>query len=346
MRLLPTLMILLAGCGTLPHDGAIATAPPAAGCREPAGVEWRLPAADRGGLDRWCAAVGRAVLQPAPDAGAAIADSLLIVSWNVHVGGGDLVSFVRELRAGALTDGRPVEHFVLLLQEAHRDGRVPTARPGAAWAQRIAHDPPAGTRISVDSAAHGLGLHLVYVPSMGNGGDREDRGNALLATTPLAAPVALELPLARQRRVAVVATTGGLTRAGAPWSVQLASVHLENRAGLTGVQARAAQMQWLLAALPPAEVAVLGGDLNTWVAGEREGAFRLALGAFPGTPVQPPGGTYRSMRLLRARLDYIFGRAPGRGLSAYERVPSSYGSDHYPLRAWLHLAQPAGNPTP
>jgi hypothetical protein len=43
---------------------------------------------------------------------------------------------------------------------------------------------------------------------MRNGGVDEDRGNAILATLPLRDVAAIELPLVRERRVAVAASAG------------------------------------------------------------------------------------------------------------------------------------------
>ena len=67
-------------------------------------------------LDAWCKAVGPVHARLGEPAAAASLDSLVVVTWNVHVGGGDVTRLVHDLRAGALTEGRPVESFVLLLQ--------------------------------------------------------------------------------------------------------------------------------------------------------------------------------------------------------------------------------------
>src|SRR5690606_31187168 len=88
-------------------------------------------------LNRWCEAVGPAVYLPQrsaasdvaritsePDdsaqAALPVADSVLVVAWNNHVGGGALEQFVDDVRAGRLTNGDSVHHFVLLLQEVYR----------------------------------------------------------------------------------------------------------------------------------------------------------------------------------------------------------------------------------
>ena len=50
---------------------------------------------------------------------------VVFVSWNVHVGSGDIRSFVNDLQAGLHTHGRRFPHYVLLLQEAVRTDDVP-----------------------------------------------------------------------------------------------------------------------------------------------------------------------------------------------------------------------------
>ena len=140
----------------------------------------------------WCDAVGPA-LRMDGGAPAPTADELVVATWNVHVGGGDIVRFVDDLKSGALT-GRPVQSFVLLLQEAYRAGADVPSPPTRSLVARIDEAPPSGERIDVAEAARSLGLHLFYAPSMPNGltaGDGalpEDRGNAILSTFPLADP--------------------------------------------------------------------------------------------------------------------------------------------------------------
>jgi endonuclease/exonuclease/phosphatase family metal-dependent hydrolase len=308
-------------------------------------ARWLLSRADAPALDAWCAAVGPAVAIAAATPPDEAVDSLLVVSWNVHVGGGDMVRFVADLRSGVLTGG-PVRHFALLLQETHRSGSaVPEPVDGARVAERITRQPLDGERLPVDEVARQLGLHVIYVPSMHNGrvrgaATREDRGNAILATLPLESPVALELPVVRQRRVAVTGVARGRTSAGTQWALQLTSVHLENRGGrdVLGVSGRARQAEWLVEALPPAGLAVLGGDLNTWVLGAAEPAVSAMLLHFPDTPdALPDGPTHTSHLVVRARLDYLFARMPGGAMTAYARAPGQYGSDHYPVMAWLHF---------
>src|SRR5438445_3095684 len=177
----------------------------------PAIVGWTLAngATDRSILDAWCETVGPAVvleaaqmLRPSP------LDDLMVISWNVDVGGGNLDALLETLPDNA-DYHRPV---VVLLQEAYRDGPlVPPLSVAARVPNRIAPKPPSGFRRSVVDVARRRGLSLVYVPSMRNGSESapglaEDRGNAILSTLPLSDVRAIELPFEHQRRVAVAAS--------------------------------------------------------------------------------------------------------------------------------------------
>jgi endonuclease/exonuclease/phosphatase family metal-dependent hydrolase len=234
---------------------------------------------------------------------------------------------------------------VLLLQEAHRAGdAVPEQVTGARVPRGIVAKAADGTRRSIDDVARELNLSLAYVPSMRNGvvaaAAREDRGNAVLSTLPLRDVHAIELPLARQRRVVVAATVSAQTSAGEAWALQVASVHLENRParGVIGVRAREQQMQHLLSVLPPARWSLLGGDLNTWLRGAAEPAVARALEQHPDTGPPPDGPTFDGPSFLDMKLDYLFARLPGGRLSGYARAHDRFGSDHHPVLAWVHLS--------
>jgi endonuclease/exonuclease/phosphatase family metal-dependent hydrolase len=336
------LVALSSACG-----GAV-LAPPTSGVRATCRVAdvpvlWTPVApGERPAHDAWCAAVGvPLLLQPARQP--ARSDSLLVVTWNVKVGGGDVAAMIADLRRGALTGGAPIEHFVLLLQETHRAGGVvPDRGPGMRVPRGIIARTPDGHRTAIDVVAREHGLALAYVPSMRNGDRPEDRGNAILATLPLRDIAAIELPIVRQRRVAVAATVAASTRAGAPWNLQLVSTHLENRPsrGLTGTRERAKQMARLLDALPTASHSVLGGDLNTWVCGEEEPTVALALQRYPQTGPTVHDVTFDGPAFFNVRLDYLFARLPGGRLAGYTRVGRRYGSDHHPVLAWV---KPAAN---
>ena len=120
----------------------------------------------------------------AAEPGAIGIEEITFVSWNVHVGNGDIRAFVKDLTNGTHTDGRAVRHYVLLLQEAVRTEGVPpfggARRAPRAFAQR------ACAPIDIVQISRELGLSLIYVPSMRNGasadGPAEDRGNAILST--------------------------------------------------------------------------------------------------------------------------------------------------------------------
>jgi len=299
--------------------------------------------AQQAAQNAWCAAVGQPVIrtvEPMP----ADVDSILVVTWNVKVGGGDVQALIADLRRGDVTGGAPVEHFVLLLQETQRTaGDVPDRVAGARVPRGIHAHTPAGERTSIDDVARKLHLSLAYVPSMRNG-DRagappEDRGNAILSTLPLRDVAAIELPLVRQRRVVVSAMVSGRASSGSDWALQVASVHLENRParGLTGVSDREEQMARLLDALPAASMCVLGGDLNTWARGAREPAVARALQHHPETGRTPGDITFDGPSFFNVRLDYLFARLPRGRLSGYARVDQRYGSDHYPVLAWVHF---------
>jgi endonuclease/exonuclease/phosphatase family metal-dependent hydrolase len=283
-------------------------------------------------LDAWCRGVGPSVYEVRrPSARWAATEPLAIVSWNVNVGAGDLAVFVSELRAGKFSDGRPVEHFVLLVQEALRMGpMVPTVAPGQAGARRLLRGP---TRTDIVAFARDAGLSLFYVPSMRNGRSKgsppEDRGNAILSTLPLADARAVELPFERQRRVAAVASAGDGD------AISVASVHFDPFVGrkklwiFGAAGARAKQARALIRALPASPPLVVGGDLNTWL-GTREPAL-AEFTRMSGQRPRAEKGTFWT----GAVLDYLFFRVPDRWQPAYDRARSTYGSDHYPLVGWI-----------
>jgi endonuclease/exonuclease/phosphatase family metal-dependent hydrolase len=306
-------------------------------------VEWITPAgaAVRAQLARWCDTVGPVLLEPTvPSVTRTPLDRLTVVTWNVHVGGGDVDALIAQLQRGDLTDGEPVTDFVLLLQETYRAGPdVPTNFPrGFPVPGPIAPAPPGAAREDVRSVAHEHGLAVLYAPSMRNGAGSqvpEDRGNAILSTLAIDDPLVVELPLERQRRVAASVTISGHTSAGAPWRLRIANVHLDTAVFTRGgpFRARRRQAEALIDALrAPTEIPTLvAGDFNTWM-GEEEPAITLMRAAFPARPPhddrQP---TWTGALGLRARLDYVFAR--GVRLIDVRRLPQRFGSDHFPLVA-------------
>lgn len=321
----------------------------------PGEVRWVVPADDRPVLDDWCSGVGAPVFRPMPprsDGGPA--DSIAIVSWNTHVGGGDLVGLVADLRAGRLTGGTPVRHFVLLLQEVHRAGAaIPARAPERGVPARVESHPEGAERIDVVEAGRSLGLSLLYVPSMRNGhappaGTREDRGNAILSTLPLHDPGAVELPFEAQRRVAVTATLRGTTREGTPWELLVSSTHLDTRS--TGSRfwatfgaGRRRQAEALVEAIPSGIPAVVAGDLNTWSLESLEGTLPFLRSVFPQTPCPAHEPTFAAAWGFRRRLDHLFFRLPEGWGARYRRVDERYGSDHFPLLAWTTIEPPVGS---
>jgi endonuclease/exonuclease/phosphatase family metal-dependent hydrolase len=334
---------LVADAGVRPCASAVT------GEGEPSAVPigWIRPeqARDLAELDAWCDAVGPAVIvaggaRPAP----VVSGTMAIITWNARVGGGDLEGLVGALRAGALSDGRRIEHFVLLVQEAFRSGSlVPERRRGRAVPSRIAPVPRSGRRVDVLHVAERLGLELYYVPSMRNGpgdagGMREDRGNAILSTLPLSDFEAIELPFERQRRVAIGARVTGATSGGEPWAMRVVSVHLDNRAGarrlwVGSAAARARQASALVRHLPTDLPLVLGGDLNTWM-GSSEPALAIIREALPSRAGRVDG---RPTFAAGLRLDFLFERVPEAWRMRQQRVEDRFASDHHPVMGELRI---------
>ncbi|HUE88083.1 MAG TPA: endonuclease/exonuclease/phosphatase family protein [Vicinamibacterales bacterium] len=300
---------------------------------------YAAPVEDADALEPWCRGVGAPVIAATPDvrAGAPRLEQLVIVSWNVHLAEGRLTELIGDLRGGALTNGEPVDHFVLLLQELYRRGdEVPAFGPNSRSAFAInSRNPDAPDAADY---ARELGLALAYVPSMRNGAQMaEDRGNAIVSTEPLTDLFAFELPFERQRRVAAgaaiaVRTEDGLQR------LQLVDAHLEPLAAPSSLwlfrNPRRRQMAALLDLLQQPRFArdsvgtVLGGDFNTVQGGAREEVYRHARAWSRSLTVEDPRPTH-----LLGRLDYVFARlAPGWHVDT-TRVTEKYGSDHHPVLA-------------
>lgn len=338
-----TLVACAAGCaGAIDLDLDTRTRPCTAVTGSVAAVRWFTPSATdhRRWLDAWCATVGTPFLyQPLTIAPAAPTRRVVLISWNVHVGGGDVAALVRDLRSGRLTNDEPLP-FVLLLQEAFRArADVPALRDEQPAAPRISPRPPSGRRVSTPDLAQQLGLHALYVPSMrngrGGGDDREDRGCAILSTLALNDPHAIELPFERQRRVALAARIADVAGDDDLWVV---NVHLENRTGprrvwLEAPLARERQARALVKKFLPDGPAVLGGDLNTWAS--IEPTIELLKDIFD-TPV---GDDRRTTLPGVGRIDYLLARLPSGWAMTSRRLDSRYGSDHYPVLGVLTLPE-------
>jgi len=296
-------------------------------------VQWLAPEAEheRHRLASWCAGVGGVAISPQPldlaPQSPAIED-IVFVSWNVHVGRGNIRSFITDLRNGVHTNGRRAGHYVLLLQEAVRADGVPPFAEAAVGAKHIDGGAPAA-RIDILLLARELGLSLVYVPSMRNGRSiddpAQDRGNAILSTLPLSSPTAVELPGERQRRVAIVAQVS---------TISVGTVHLDALGGRNRLLVfrtpwmRDVQIQSLAPHLPDGPL-VLGADLNSW-----HGRDELAVRFLNEITHETPVSVDRHGSGLRA-LDYLFFRVGAGRRAYYHQLNSKYGSDHRPLVGWV-----------
>jgi len=297
--------------GRLPLTPAAADATCAA--RRGTDVAWMrvAPAGEARALDRLCAAVGPPARIAARQPQDVLTGPLVVVAWNTHIGTADVDAFVADLRAGRLTGARPVSSFVLLLQEVFRAGD--------------------GARRSIDVTAARLGLNAVYVPSMHNGPPRatnDDRGNAILSTLALSDVTAIELPVERQRRVAVEATI--------PSGIRVVSTHFTNMVmhhlWLFSEPGRARQAEALARALPPQGSLVVGGDFNAWF-GFHDAAYRTLARQLRPAPDQDRRPTFGPLRL-----DHLLFRVPASWRVTVRRADDRYGSDHYPLIAIIELS--------
>ena len=291
---------------------------------------------ERADLDRWCAGVGLPVRIEGKRAADAFTGSLAVVTWNTHIGGGDIGALVGDLRSGRLT-GKPVTDFVLLLQEAYREGGDVPSLAGVAWAAAQKVVGVHQQRVEALRAAEQLGLWAVYVPSMRNGkpgATSEDRGNAIISTRPLSDLTAIELPLERQRRVAIAATIA-LDGPGTPRSLRLICTHFTNmvmhHAWILSESGRLRQSRALAQHLPPDGPLIVGGDFNSWF-GFRDSAYKELAGRMKGATVEDRRATFGPLRL-----DHMLFRLPDGWHSETRRAATKYGSDHYPLVATISI---------
>ncbi len=303
------------------------------------GLAWFAPraAGDLHVLGRWREAVGLPLVTAPVRTAASPARRLTIVTWNTAVGSADVVRFVRQLREERDTP------IVLLLQEVYRSGPdVPGAIDrDAAFASHLGGpDAPGHAHEDIATIAALTGLQAYYAPSMRNGdaGSAEDRGNAILSSLPLSGFTAIELPFERQRRVAVAATVQGLSPDGNPWTMRVVSAHLDNVSGarrlwvLGSEYARIRQARGLASWLSDGVPTILGGDFNTW-AGFSDGAYKEAARAFDAARPEDRRATFLGL----LRLDHLFFRLPRGWRATFDRGPSRFGSDHYPLIASVDI---------
>jgi endonuclease/exonuclease/phosphatase family metal-dependent hydrolase len=299
-------------------------------------VSWSSPddVDHRAKLDAWCDTVGPVVIQTTRRTGT-VSDRLVVIGWNVHLGAGNVLRVVNDLRAGRFARIATDAAVVLLLQETFRAGAIlPALSDGAPVPHRIAPRESAPRGSAVDIATS-LGLNLYYLPTMRNGRSnapdaREDRGLAIMSSLPLSDLQAMELPFERQRRPAAAATIRLVTNSGDSLSVRLINLHLESRGAgrrlwLGSPSVRARQVDALMTSLRPAAATLLEGDLNTWA--NREPVLeRLRREFTPCTDGQP---TFRG----GLHLDTFFAQLPARWTLTCRRLDQKYGSDHYPIVA-------------
>lgn len=300
-------------------------------------VRWLRVGADNeaAALNRWNAGVGPPFVVAQPPAGGAAGSIPVIVSWNTHVGAGEVDTLVADLRSGKLT-GQPVTSFVLLLQEVYRSGKDVPAKEAlrALWARLQKPPRIGGTREDIAAIAGRLRLATFYVPSMRNGApgiSDEDRGNAILSTMPLSNLAAIELPLESQRRVALEATVTVTPPGRAAVPLRFVCTHFTNmvlnRLFVLSESGRLRQARALAGVLPADGPLIVGGDFNSWF-GYRDGAFKELARLVPPASSDDRRATFGPMRL-----DHILLRLPPGWKASVRRAGSRYGSDHYPLVA-------------
>jgi endonuclease/exonuclease/phosphatase family metal-dependent hydrolase len=304
-------------------------------------------------LERWRRNVGGNVALDVAASGTPAQDqSLVVLSWNVWIGQGrlgELVSRIQQGRYARQGADRDLP-LVMLLQEAYRsDASIPEISAGRAGRVLMAR---LGSQEDVVETARSLGLNLRYAPSMRNGRDRSDRGNAILSNLPLREAEAFELPFVLQRRVAVAATIslGGN-------DLRLVSAHLDPRGPpghkWLGAAGRGLQAAHLIAGMQD-DTVVLGADLNLG-RGRSEPAWRLLgeAGFSFGVPPTAPRWRHTFHALPRLVLDYLLIR-DRRGLIASatvhrldehprDRGPRVFGSDHHPLLARIDFHPAKGD---
>jgi endonuclease/exonuclease/phosphatase family metal-dependent hydrolase len=290
------------------------------------GVEWYGPVTpqERLRLSAWCQSVGPVVVNQPPviETRPDIASvGLIVATWNIHEGGGDLLQFLTTMRD---TFGATIEIVVLIQEAVRRGDAVPaTIPPTISPPRRIR---PHGTLPpDIVAVARLAGMRVAYIPSMRNGAavkDGEDRGCAILSTLPLSDTAGIELPWIRQRRVAVMATVHAW-RGSERWRMKVVSVHLDNRRGRS--QQAAALARLLRNLRSPQMPMVVGGDLNTWW-GLRKRTVRELDAVIPRAKECGDGPTFRFHR----HLDYLFTDVPEAARVDCEIADSTYGSDHHP----------------
>jgi endonuclease/exonuclease/phosphatase family metal-dependent hydrolase len=315
---------------------AMSLQPSTDGCRQSSTpqIRWLTPsdADERRRLQAWCDGVGAPASVTATASPRDDERPLLLVSWNMAVGAGQLDQLLAYVRRVHQRD--TPAHLVLLLQEAFRADDVPAVCAGhVRRARRLGARRP--DRRDILATARSLALNAIYVPSMRNGRDcgeapLEDRGNAILSTLPLDDLTAIELPPARQRRVAVAATIRHRGR-----RITVVSAHFD---ALRRHQRQAQALRMARELLAWDAPVIIGGDFN---AGPADRGLGVLARHFPEVDCAP-GATHTS----GWRPDRLFARGLPSRLPC--RIGSERaGSDHHPLIAWVgYSAADAGGEGP
>jgi endonuclease/exonuclease/phosphatase family metal-dependent hydrolase len=310
---------------------------PSLACRMHPDVSW-LSLGDpvhQNTLDQWCSVVGPpAVSMSGP--GDQHVTTVVLVSWNMHVGGGRLEELVESIRSASIVP-RSQLGIVLLLQEAFRSGsEIPPLPEGSRVPGSLR---PRRPTPDVMAVARTLGMSAVYIPSMRNGDtdsppEREDRGNAVLSTEPLSDIRALELPFGKQRRVAVMAT---MAPRGADRPLRIVSTHFDTSGDRA---AQAARLTTFLGDLGSSSPILVGGDLNSlW--GRRDSAFASLRRVLPEEPCGSertnvwPGRLDIVFGWWRGRLDFIFSTLDANVSRSCQTNPDRHDSDHNPVQLRL-----------
>ena len=335
-------------------------------------ISWVGPAQphDTTELALWCQTVGPIVVDSipraklSPEAGY---DPLLVVTWNLKGGSGDLVRFLHDEFQLTCNDSRSTtndgfRHFVLMVQEAYRRSTAIPPFPEGETAPLAIDEEHWSGRQDIVTLARRCGLSLYYSPSMRNGaeefdGEREDKGNAILSSMPLHDFLAIELPFETQRRIVVGATV----RHPAGDSLRVLSLHLDVSPGLwrvlkTGNSSRLRQAMGIVDALDDVELSrsgrpfvatdvcqhtcedstgshaistVLTGDFNTWTDGQT--VLLHMVDYFPESPPPdglPTRGEFPADHMFFRQRSSWDGEEPQLVPESYRRLDQQYGSDH------------------
>ena len=278
------------------------------------------PPNDAAGLDQWCAGVGPPVIVSAPASGArplvrrhgAFRRTVAIVSWNTHVGAGDIDGFVADLAAGRLTAGTVPDDYVLLLQETYRAGRDVPAAGGGEDAGRLSRrgrrtplaraktssSPPAGSGFT-RSTCRRCAMARRGTKIGGTRFSRRDRSRA-------------SPPSSCRWSGSVASQSARRSTWDHPPPIQsrlrVVTAHFSNFVAhhlwVLSEPARVRQARALAQILRDDQPTALGGDFNSWF-GYADAAYRTMTHVLPGPRPADRRPTFTGMRL-----DHLMFRLP------------------------------------